>query len=339
MVLPILLGTYTQKSSKGIYQVELDTEKKRLQNLKLIVAGTNPTYLVKSSQGYLYAVYEDEHTGGIGVYDPRNGTLLEKVFGIGAPLCYLGIDEQRQFLYGANYEKGELNIYQFSNSGNLRPVTSFYHYDPIGPHQNQDAPHVHYSNLTPDGRLITCDLGTDRVYCYDVDEIGQITTCFVYQAQPGTGPRHLVFNPNGRYIYLVGELDCSVSILSYDRFAGIKFISKHSTKPSDWACFNSAAAIRLNVKTNTLYVSNRGHDSIAVFSLSIDGSELRQTQQVHTQGHFPRDFNIDPSGRFLVVGHQYSDYLTLFEIDADEGTLIEQSHEFYAPEVVCVYFE
>lgn len=342
MIEPFLLGTYTKKDSEGIYRVELDTEAKKLQNLTLLAKESNPTYVAESKDGIIYAVYDQERMGGIAAYRPDGDgkyKLINKVLETGAPVCYVGFDEDRQLIYGANYHKGELNTYTVLEDKGVGPATSFYHHDKTGPHPNQDAPHIHYTNLTPDGRLIVCDLGTDQVYIYDVEPNGLLSTRSIYKAQPGTGPRHVVFNPNGKYVYLVGKLDCSVSVLEYKDTGDLVFVDKYYTKPDDWHEFNSAAAIRFNEKTNTLYVSNRGHDSIAVFKVTEDGRKLELIQRIHTEGHFPRDFNIDPSGQFLVVGHQFSDNLSLFEINEDDGTLTLLDDTFYGPETVCVYFE
>ncbi|MBM7617677.1 6-phosphogluconolactonase [Weissella uvarum] len=342
MIETLLLGTYTKKNSEGIYRAELDTEKKQLQNLQLVAKESNPTYLTKSSDGTLYAVYDQERMGGVAAFKPEEDgtfTLINKVLETGAPVCYVAFDEDRQLIYGANYHKGELNTYTVTEEKGVGPATSYYHHDKTGPHPNQDAPHIHFTNQTPDGRLIVCDLGTDQVYVYDVEDKGLISTRSIYKAQPATGPRHLVFNPNGKYVYLVGELDSSVSVLEYHESGDLVFVEKYSTKPDDWTDFNSAAAIRFNEKTNTLYVSNRGHDSIAVFQVSEDGRELELIQRIKTEGHFPRDFNIDPTGQFIVVGHQFSDNLTLFEIDQTNGKLTLLDDTFYGPETVCVYFE
>lgn len=342
MIETFLLGIYTKKNSEGIYRVELDTEKKQLQNLQLLAKESNPTYLTTAQDGTIYAVYDQERMGGIAAYAAdENGDyqVINKVLETGAPVCYVAFDEDRQLVYGANYHKGELNVYALNEDHGVGPATSFYHRDPVGPHENQDAPHIHYTDLTPDGRLIVCDLGTDQVYLYDVEDSGLISTRSIYKAQPGTGPRHLIFNPNGKYVYLVGELDCSVSVLEYKESGDLVFVEKYFTTPEDWTEFNSGAAIRFNEKTNTLYVSNRGTNTLLVYKVTDDGRTLDLIQRISTSGDFPRDFNIDPSGQFIVVGHQFSDTLSLFEINAEDGTLSLLDDTFYGPETVCVYFE
>lgn len=138
----------------------------------------------------------------------------------GAPPCYVAVDEQRQLVYGANYHKGELNTYKIQPDGSLEVAASLFHKEPTGPHKNQDHAHTHYTDLAPDQRLVVCDLGTDRVYTYDVSENGEVEEVAVYVAEPGTGPRHLVFHPTEMIAYLFGELDSSVTVLTYDKTDG-----------------------------------------------------------------------------------------------------------------------
>lgn len=121
----------------------------------------------------------------------------------GAAPCYVAVDEARQLVYGANYHKGALNTYKIQPDGSLEAAASLFHKEPTGPHKNQDKAHTHYTDLTPDQRLAVCDLGTDRVYTYDVTEAGEVEEVAVYVAEPGTGPRHLVFHPNKAIAYLL----------------------------------------------------------------------------------------------------------------------------------------
>ncbi len=139
----------------------------------------------------------------------------------GAPLCYVAVDESRQLVYGANYHKGEVNVYRILDDGGLEATDAVFHQEATGPHKNQDHAHVHYTDLTPDNRLVVCDLGTDRVYTYDVSDQGKLTIVSEFVAEPGTGPRHLVFHPaNETIAYLFGELDSTVRVLSYNKSQG-----------------------------------------------------------------------------------------------------------------------
>src|SRR5699024_186831 len=339
MLEKIFLGTYTRRKSEGIYTILLDTEKAELSGLTLVAKETSPTYLARSQKNFTYAVTSVDGKGGAASYDP-SFKLVNQVTEEGAPLCYVAVDEDRQLVYGANYHKGEVNVYQILADGSLKVTDALYHEEPVGPHENQDHAHVHYANLTPDNRLAVCDLGTDRVYLYLVSKEGKLTETNVYKAPDATGPRHLVFHRNDQYAYLVGELDSSITVLAYDRATGtFKEKQKVFTIPEDFDDFNSGAAIRVTQDDRFLYASNRGHNSIAVFAISEDGAHLDFVQLISSEGDFPRDFALNPTENYLVCAHQNSDNLTLYTRDQETGKLTCVQKDVYAPECVCVLFE
>ncbi|MGM0237506.1 lactonase family protein [Enterococcus sp. AZ103] len=337
MIQKVLLGTYTRKDSKGIYEIDLDTDKKTLTNLKLVAAENSPTYLTKSLANNLYSVTTVQEKGGASAYDPQNN-FINAVTEDGAPLCYVAVDEKRQLLYGSNYHKGELNSYKIEKDGSLTAADHVFHQEAVGPHQNQDHAHVHYSDLAPDGRLVVCDLGTDGVYTYDVTDDGKFSLVSLFKAEPGTGPRHLVFHPTLSIAYLFGELNNTVRVLTYENGVFTE-IESLSTLPADFNGDSSGAAIRISQDGHFLYTSNRGHDSIAVMTIDPNGKNLATIQIISSEGAIPRDFNLDPTDEFLVCGHQNSDNLTLFSRDKNTGLLSLLEKDVYAPEVVCVYFD
>ncbi|WP_165005318.1 MULTISPECIES: lactonase family protein [unclassified Enterococcus] len=339
MIETIILGTYTRRESEGIYTIQLDTEKEALTNLSLATKETSPTYLVKSKAGNLYTVTSIDGLGGAGAYDP-SFHFLNAVTESGAPLCYVAVDEPRQLLYGANYHKGEVNVYHILKDGELEAADAVFHQEPTGPHKNQDHAHVHYTDLTPDQRLAVCDLGTDRVYTYDVSENGKLTEKAVFIAEPGTGPRHLVFHPNNQIAYLFGELDSTVRVLSYQKEDGtFQELQKISTLPEEFTEENGGAAIRISTDGRFLYASNRGHNSIAVFAISEDGTHVERTQIISTEGDFPRDFALSSDDRYVVCANQNTDNLSLYRRHPETGSLELVQKDVYAPECVCVYFD
>ena len=336
MIHKIILGTYTRRLSQGIYQIELDTATETLNNLQLVTEETSPTYFAKSKEGFLYSVTSRDGHGGMSSYDPQN-KFLNAVTEEGASPCYVAVDEARQLVYGANYHKGELNTYKILPDGSLEAAAALFHKEPTGPHKNQDHAHTHYTDLAPDQRLVVCDLGTDRVYTYDVSEAGEVEEVAVYVAEPGTGPRHLVFHPNKMIAYLFGELDSSVTVLTYDEADGsFTQTQKVSTLPKDFDGENGGAAIRVS---NDLYASNRGHNSIAVFAIAADGLSIDSIQTISTEGDFPRDFALSPDNSYVVAANQNSDNLTLYRRDSETGLLSMIQKDVFAPEAVCVYFD
>ncbi|MBO1304943.1 lactonase family protein [Enterococcus sp. 669A] len=339
MIKNILLGTYTRNKSEGIYQIQLDTEKGVLDNLTLVTKETSPTYLTKSQAGNLYSVTTQNDEGGASSYDAKLN-FLNAVTEEGAPLCYVAVDEDRQLLYGANYHKGEVNVYHIKEDGSLDAAAAVYHDEETGPHKNQNTAHVHYTDLTPDNRLVVCDLGTDHVQTYDVDQSGSLTEVAAYVTQPGCGPRHLVFHPQEDIAYLFGELDNTVAVLAYNSEDGsFSLLQTISTVPDDFTGESAGAAIRISKDGKFLYASNRGHNSIVVYQISEDGKSLETIQFISTEGDGPRDFNLSPENDYVVCGNQNTDNLSLYRRDAATGLLELLQKDIYAPECVCVYFD
>ncbi|MBF8807531.1 MAG: lactonase family protein [Enterococcus lacertideformus] len=340
MVEQIILGTYTRRVSEGIYTIELDTEKEAITGLKLATSENSPTYLAKSVAGNLYTVTSIDGLGGVGAYG-QDFHFLNAVTESGAPLCYVAVDEPRQLVYGANYHKGEVNVYRILENGGLAATDAVFHQEDTGPHKNQDHAHVHYTDLTPDNRLVVCDLGTDRVYTYDVSKEGKLSIVSEFMTEPGTGPRHLVFHPeDGTFAYLFGELYSTVRVLSYDKEQGtFEEKQKISTLPEDFKEENGGAAICISKDGRFVYASNRGHNSIAVFAVSEEDRTLKRIQIIATEGDFPRDFALSPDNNYVVCANQNTDNLTLYYRHEDTGLLELRQKDIYAPECVCVYFD
>lgn len=341
MIQSIILGTYTRKKSEGIYMIQLDTEKHQLDHLTHIVNEGNPTYLDITDNGTIYSVCKDGNLGGISAYEKHaDGTysLLNKSTQEGAPPCYVAIDAERHLVFGANYHEGIVTSYIIQPDGSVQLADSVQHTG-NGPHDNQNGPHAHFADLTPDKRLVVCDLGNDTVVTYDVADNGILSAVATFDAKPGTGPRHLVFHPQLPIAYLFGELSSEVIVLLYDETSGT-FTTKEtkSTLPDNYNGFNGGAAIRLSRDGKFLYVSNRGHNSIATFSVSDDGT-IELLQFISVEGDFPRDFDLSPDNQFIVVANQNSDNLTLFSRDINTGLLSLEQKDIFAPEVVCVKFK
>jgi len=332
----VYFGTYTRRISQGIYKADFDTETGKLSNLELFATEPSPTYLAFDQHQHLYTVGSHEDKGGIAAYK-TDGVLLNHVVEEGAPHCYVAVDEKRSLVYGANYHKGQVLVYKRKKDGCLELADKVQHTG-HGPHENQSSPHVHYTDLTPDQYLVTCDLGTDEVTTYDVNLEGKLTKLATYNCNPGAGARHLVFHHHYKIAYLICELNSTIEVLIYDGVGEFEQMQVISTLPDDYSGFNGTAAIRLSKDGKFLYASNRGHDSIAVYSILADGS-LELLEIVPSHGKTPRDFDITPDQEFLIAVHQDSDNATVFKRDIESGKLTEISHDFYVPESVCVTFK
>lgn len=329
----LYFGTYTKRESQGIYQAKLDLETGKLSDLKLLAQETSPTYLAFSPQDRLYSVAAQDGRGGIGAYTVE-GQLLNHVLEDGASLCYVAYDKGRQLVYGSNYHKGQVTSYHIREDGQL-DLADVVTQEGSGPHPNQASSHVHYSDLTPDNYLVTCDLGADRVSTYAVSDTGHLSLVGQYKSQAGAGPRHLVFHPYFKMAYLACELNSTVETLVYDGVGDFDYLNSQSTLPADFQGDNAVGAIRMSQDGNFVYVSNRGHNSITVFKVLADGN-LEQIQIVSSHGDFPRDFNFSSDQQFLIVVHQESDNASVFQRDVQTGLLELLSHNFYVPEAVFI---
>lgn len=331
----IYFGTYTRRDSKGIYKASFDPATGSLSQLQLTAEEPSPTYLAFDQAGHLYSVGARGEAGGIAAFD-KHFSPLNHVVEQGAPHCYVAVDETRNLVYGSNFHKGQVLVYKRLENGSLALADMDQHQG-SGPHENQASAHVHFSDLTPDKFLITCDLGTDQLVTYQVSDQGKLEKIATYQASPGSGPRHIVFHPTAKIAYLICELNSTVEVLIYDGWGQFEHLQTISTLPEDHTGFNGTAAIRITKDGKFVYGSNRGHDSIAIYRTLGDAS-LELVEIVPSQGKTPRDFTLSPDENYLVAVHQDSDNATVFKRDKETGRLTELSHDFYVPEAVCVTF-
>lgn len=337
----LYLGSYTKRESKGVHQITLDTNENILSDYTLIAEVDSPTYITfNSDKSSLYTISKDENGGGLTVFTRlENGQYTKRASNASeasAP-CYIALDEERQLLFTASYHAGYVSVYKETEDG-IELVDRISHQG-SSVHENQDAPHTHFADYTPDKKfLMVCDLGTDEVYTYTVSDEGKLMEVARYKAKPGTGPRHLVFHPDGETVYLLGELSCEVEVLKYNENDGsLAYHSRISMIPESHTSFNSGAAIRVSNDGKFVYASNRGHDSIVVYEVADDKS-LSLLEYVPTEGNTPRDFNFSPDEAYVVVGHQDSDNLTLFSRDKNNGKLTLLQKDVYAPECVCIKY-
>jgi len=334
-------GTYTREESDGIYQFELDTDRQILQKRKLVSEVGNPTYLTIADSGcYLYSVAQENDLGGVHAYEINHDNLvLKKVSSQlteGKPPCHLSVNENE--LITSNYHKGTVEVYNVDDQGNLNSLSSVTH-EGNGPHQRQEKSHAHYAGFSPDGKYIfACDLGADEVITYTLKNEGLLHVSTL-KVKKGSGPRHMVFHPNGKYAFLITELSSEVILLTYDENTGI-FTEKQYIKtiPNDFTDVNDASAIHISSDGRFVYTGNRGHNSIAVFQVDEKTMELSLIERVSSSGEWPRDFVLDPSESYIVVSNQHTGNVVLFARDKKTGKLTKTNSEISVPEVVCVKF-
>lgn len=338
MIEQFLIGTYTKKTSKGIYKVTLDTDQEKITNVELAIPSQKPAYLQVGQDGRIYAIKQVDDKGGVASYslNDDNAKMLSDILAAGAPPAYVGVDNKRHLLFSANYHTAKIDVFKINEDGTLTQTDSVLHEGATGPEPEQEAPHVHYADLTPDNRLVVCDLGMDLVVVYDVSDDGKSTAVSRYKCEDGFGTRHIVFHPNGNYAYLLGELSSKLEVLKYNsKDASFKHLQTLKTIPEDWTAHNGAAAIRISNDGKFVYTSNRGENTIAVFEVQPDFT-VKHIQSISTEGDFPRDFNLNQDENYLLASNQNSDNLTLYKRNPSTGKLTLLQKDVSCPEPVCV---
>ncbi|WP_125704067.1 lactonase family protein [Lacticaseibacillus daqingensis] len=337
----VLLGGYTRKTGKGITRASFDSATGQLTTpVPYIESLGSPTYMAVSKANVAYAVDAGDGVGGVAAVDLNGATptVLNTVLEPGSSPAHISIDEARQLVFASNYHEGRVNVYKINADHTLTPRDVAQHHG-SGPRPEQDASHVHFADLTPDGRLAVIDLGTDEVYTYPLSDTGKLGTPVILKLAPGFGPRHLVFHHTRPIAYLLGELSSQVAVLTYDAATGTFLPGQtQSTIPADWTAHNGAAAVRLTQDDRFLYLSNRGHNSLTAYAVSEDGLHLTQIQQLSTEGEFPRDFNLDLTESYVLAVNQNTDNGTLYARDAATGLLTETQKDIVTPEAVNVVF-
>lgn len=335
-------GTYTRETSKGIYRFILDTEEKTLNTVEVAARVGSPTYLAMSEdEKYLYSVAQDGDLGGVASYEINQETgelrYLNRKLDAGAPPCHLHVQED--MLLTGNYHKGTVELLEFNEKGGVQTASSTVQHEGSGPHERQEKPHVHYTAHTPDGKyVIVADLGIDELVTYRIKK-GQLERMATLVVDPGSGPRHVAFHPDGKTAYLLTELSSEVIVLDYHAEDG-SFTQQQTIKaiPEDFTETNDASAIYVSSDGKYLYTGNRGHNSITLFSIDEKSKELTLIEHTPTGGEWPRDFALDPSEKFIVASNQHSGNLVLFSRDEESGKLTKLDSEVAVPEVVCVTF-
>lgn len=345
-----LVGTYTNNTaSKGIYIVEFDSGSGKLK-LKGFAAETHdPSWVVIHPNGkFVYAANESGKQSTITSFslDPKTAKLtqLNQLPAAGEDPCHLSFDKSGKFLFAANYTSGNVVVFPIQPDGRLGPPTAVVKdAGSLGPRKDrQEAPHAHWIGVSPDNRFVfVSDLGLDAILSYRFDASkGTLTpnTPPFAKLASGAGPRHLAFIPNGKYVYALSELNSTITAFSYDPAKGALLEMQILTTLSDMTTpRNDAAEITVAPNAKWLYVSNRGQDTISVFSISASDGSLTHIGDYRSEKE-PRHFALDPSGQFLLAENQNSNSITVFRIDPSTGALSRASTTDNIPSPVCLAF-
>jgi 6-phosphogluconolactonase len=335
----VYIGTYTNAKSKGIYVSRLDPAAGTLSAPTLAVESANPSFLaVHPTKDVLYAVneigtYEGKPSGSVSAFaiDRKTGmlTLLNRQPSVGGGPAHLTVDHGGRNVLVANYGGGSVAVLPINADGSLKAPSAFVQHTGSSVNPNrQKEPHAHSVMVDSQDRFAYVgDLGLDKVVIYRLDAAKGTLTAGeppFAATTPGAGPRHLALHPKGRFAYVINELDNTVSVYTRDgERGGLTPIQTISTLPADLKALPtySTAEVLVHPSGKFVYGSNRGHDSIAVFSVDEATGRLTFVESTPTGGSTPRGFGIDPTGGYLVAGNQRSDSVVMFRIDQKTGRL------------------
>lgn len=352
-MIPFYIGTYTSGISKGIHRCVLDARTGQLQNLELVAEIDNPSFLtIHPHLDVLYACSEIRREGRregaqLMAYRIGNDGKLTAIGGQpsgGNGPCYVSTDQTGKVALVANYGSGSIAALPIAEDGGLQPMaTNIQHTGKSVDPQRQEGPHAHCIMTDPSNRYVCAvDLGLDQVLVYSLDvATGKLSPKPEgnYHAPPGAGPRHIAFHPNGQHAFVIHEMGNTLAAVKWDAAAG-KFtpIATLPTVPLDFSGSNSTAEVLVHPNGNFVYGSNRGHDSIAVFSFDSKTEKLTPLGHTSTGGKTPRNFRIDPTGQFLLAENQASDSIVVFKIDTANGQLTQVGEPLTVGAPCCIKF-
>jgi 6-phosphogluconolactonase len=350
----VYFGTYTGARSKGIYVSRFDSASGRLSAPELAATTASPSFLaVHPSRRFLYAagetsILEGKRVGAVSAFsiNAETGrlTFLNRQSAGGAGPCHVAVDPTGKCLLVANYGDGTIAALPVQADGALaEPGTVIQHKGSSVNPERQAGPHAHCMTIDPADRFVlACDLGLDQVLAYRLDPVKATLVAndppFV-AVKPGLGPRHLAFHPSGRFVFLISEMGSALTVFAYDAKRGaLKELQTLSTLPKEFAGNSAGAEVAVHPSGKFVYGSNRGHDSIAVFSFDAKRGQLTCVQYQPTQGKIPRHFAFDPTGQWLLAENQESDSVVVFRVDAKTGRLSPTGQTVAVGSPVCAVF-
>ena len=336
----VYFGTFTDTTSRGIYVSRLDMDTGKLSAPQLAAAIGNPNYLAISPDGrFLYAAARadaNSTNGAVCAFAIDGGTgklrLLDQKSSGGSVVCYAGLDAAGQCMFAANYGSGSVKSFHMNADGTLADGTFIQHYGSSINPGRQKGPHAHCFVAAPDGRFaLACDLGLDKVVVYKFNPLDATLTPNdppFATLEPGSGPRHVVFSPDGKTACVISEMACTVTVFDWDAVAG-KLTGRQSLPllpPGEYQDTFTAAEIAYRPDGRFVYATVRGPmvpgaNSVSVLAADAKTGNLSLIQNLPCGGNFPRGMAVDPSGRWLVVGNQKSGTVTVFGIDTNTGKL------------------
>lgn len=358
----VYFGTYTQASSRGIYAARFDSAEGTLTEPFLAGEAKNPTFQALAPNGRcLYSVGEfpagpadPRSVGGVLAFaiDPASGKLKllnERATG-GGLTTHVAVDATGRMIAVANYAAGYVAALPIWPDGLLGPRSAFEDHRgraPLGPNrERQQQAHAHSVIFSPDNRhLYSCDLGLDRIFCYRADPANATLAPNdppMFDAPPGSGPRHAAFSSDGRFLYVCCEMGGIVCVYACESGRGTLALKQTiSTLPPDFASkhvVNTVGEVCVHPNGRFVYVSNRGDQSLAVYARDPVQGSLSLVEIVPCGGEHPRNFELSPDGRWLLCANRDTNNVVIFRINPATGRLTDTGRQVSISMPVCVTF-
>ncbi len=343
----LLVGTYTNScDSKGIYVYDFNPETADSKQKSSTGKLTSPSYLsVSPDQKFIYAVNEDGKKSTVSAlnYNPKSGEILyvNSVDSKGADPCHIINDDKNVIV--SNYSGGTISVFKKKNNGGLTEAAQVIAHEGHSVNaQRQESPHVHMAQFSPDKKFVfTSDLGTDRIYVYRYYPDSDKKVLEFQDTIPiktGSGPRHFAFSPDSNHLYAIQELDGTITAFNYSD-GKLKRIQETSIVKPDFKGDISSAAIKISSDGKFLYATNRGDaNTISVFAIEPNG-RLTHKSTIPTGGKGPRDFAFSPDEKFILIAHQYTNNIVIFERNSATGLLEKTAKKIEVCSPVCLVFD
>lgn len=347
----LYVGTYTKGQAEGIFVYSFNDRSGKLVDLKMPVVGTNPSFLtISGDKKYLYAVseidnFDQNQSGGVSAFQiGKKGPLklINQVQTHGANPCHVSLSPDGKKLVTSNYSGGNISLFNILPDGRVSEMVQRIQHEGSGPVKGrQGEPHAHSAKFNATGKhLFAADLGIDELKIY---QVSAASAPLLPNAQPsvklapGSGPRHFEFSADGNFIYVINELNSTITVLI--KYGGVwKEIQTIKTLPKDFTGESFCADIHVSADGRFVYGSNRGHNSIAVFSRNQISGRLEMIQTIPVEGNWPRNFTLDPTGQFLLVANERSNDITVFKVDELSGKLKFTGIKVQNQSPVCLQF-
>ncbi len=347
----LYVGTYSQRGSEGIYVFEFDRDAVSLELIQTVPGKESPSFLAVHPNGEnVYAVYregmtENTKNGTVAAFDIHADgklTRLNERSSEGRGPCHVSVDPRGEYVYVSNYSDGSLAVYPVLRDGRLGEASEVIVHEGSGPNPDrQEGPHMHSMIPAENGEYVyASDLGTDVITAYQLNrEQGTLSASDDQrmQAKPGGGPRHFYIHPSGNFAYSVEELTSTIAAYSIDPSNGtLSFIERESLIPDSFTENNTGADIEVSPDGKHVYASNRGHNSLAIFSINKKNGKIESAGHPGVRGERPRNFHIDQKGEFVFVANRNSDDVVVFRRDKNTGNLEFAGEKAEVPAAVCV---